>query len=214
MHQMKAGAMARAILFVLSIMTFGAPAWADAAADVRALEDRFVAAFKAKDVDAIMKAYAPDQTLVVFDVVPPRQYVGAAAYRKDWQTFLGSFDGPITLGLTDLDVAADRNLAHSHSIQRVAGTDKQGKKLDLTVRVTDVYKKTRGGWRIIHEQCLGAGRPRDRQARSRVQTLAAAPHSGDLGRDDARVDGDDAAFESLGNPHRKGVVDTVSNPDA
>ena len=62
------------ILFVHSIMTFGAPAWADAAADVRALEDRFVAAFKAKDVDAIMKAYAPDQTLVVFDVVPPRQY--------------------------------------------------------------------------------------------------------------------------------------------
>ena len=139
------------ILFVHSIMTFGAPAWADAAADVRALEDRFVAAFKAKDVDAIMKAYAPDQTLVVFDVVPPRQYVGAAAYRKDWQTFLGSFDGPITLGLTDLDVAADRNLAYSHSIQRVAGTDEQGKKLDLTVRVTDVYKKARGRWLIIHE---------------------------------------------------------------
>jgi len=65
---------------------FGAPARADAAADIRALEDRFVAAFKAKDVDAIMKVYAPGQTLIVFDVIPPRQYVGAAAYRKDWQT--------------------------------------------------------------------------------------------------------------------------------
>jgi hypothetical protein len=74
-------------------------------------------------------------------VVPPRQYVGAAAYRKDWQDFLGSFDGPITVELTDLDILADRNLAYSHSIQRVAGTDKQGKKLDLTVRVTDVYKR-------------------------------------------------------------------------
>ena len=95
MDQVKAGAIARAILFVLSIMTFGAPAWADAGADIRALEDRFVAAFKAKDVDAIMKLYVPGQALVVFDVVPPRQYVGAAAYRKDWQTFLGNFDGPI-----------------------------------------------------------------------------------------------------------------------
>ena len=94
MEQLKVGA--TAILFTLSIMVFGAPAWADATGDIRALEDRFVAAFKAKDVDAIMKVYAPDQTLVVFDVVPPRQYVGAAAYRKDWQTFLSSFDGPIT----------------------------------------------------------------------------------------------------------------------
>src|SRR6266404_6139683 len=120
MEQLKVGA--TAILFTLSIMVSGAPAWADAAADIRALEERFVAAFKAKDPDAIMKVYAPGQTLLVFDVVPPRQYVGAAAYRKDWQTFFGSFDGPITVEL-----------------------------LDLTVRVTDVYKKAQGRWLVIHE---------------------------------------------------------------
>jgi len=148
----------------LSMMAFGAPARADAGADIKALEERFVAAFKAKDLDAIMKAYAPGQTVVVFDVIPPRQYVGAAAYRKDWQAFLESFAGPITVELTDLDVGADRNLAYSHSIQRVAGTDKQGKKLDLTVRVTDVYKKVRGRWLIIHEHVsvpvdLDTGKP-------------------------------------------------------
>jgi uncharacterized protein (TIGR02246 family) len=132
-------------------MALGAPARADVPAEIRALEERFVAAFKAKDVDTIMKVYAPDQTMVVFDVVPPRQYVGAASYRKDWQDFFGNFDGPITVELTDLDGVADRNLAYSHSIQHVAGTDKQGKKLDLTVRVTDVYKKLRGRWLIIHE---------------------------------------------------------------
>lgn len=98
-----------------------------------------------------MKIYAPGQGLVVFDVIPPRQYVGAPAYRKDWQTFLGNLEGPVTVELTDLDIGADRNLAYSHSIQRVAGTDKQGKKLDLTLRVTDVYQKVRGRWYIIHE---------------------------------------------------------------
>jgi len=66
--------------------------------------------------------------------------------------------------LTDLDVVADRNLAYSHSIQHVAGTDKQGKKLDLTVRVTDVYKKARGRWLIVHEHVsvpvdLDTGKP-------------------------------------------------------
>jgi uncharacterized protein (TIGR02246 family) len=139
------------MLFALPIMALGGPVWADAASDIRALEDRFVAAFKAKDVDAIMKVYAPGQTLVAFDVVPPRQYVGAASYRKDWQSFLGNFDGPVTVELTDLDIAADRNLAYSHSIQHVAGTDKQRKKLDLTVRVTHVYKKVHGRWQIIHD---------------------------------------------------------------
>jgi len=149
--QRMTGAVVGAILVALSMMSFGASARADDRAEIRALEERFVAAMKAKDLDAIMKVYAPGQTLFVFDVIPPRQYVRAAAYRKDWQTFLDTFEGPITVELTDLDVAADRNLAFSHSIQRVAGTDKQGKKLDLTVRVTDVYKKARGRWLIIHE---------------------------------------------------------------
>ena len=164
MGKLTAGITAAAVLFALSLAAFGTPARADARGDIKALEDRFVAAFKAKDVDAIMKVYAPGQALVVFDVVPPRQYVGAAAYRKDWQTFLGNFDGPITVELTDLDVGADRNLAYSHSIQRVAGTDKEGKKLDLTVRVTDVYQKIGGRWFIVHEHVsvpvdLGADKP-------------------------------------------------------
>src|SRR5579863_2005730 len=32
---------------------------ADAQSDIKALEDRFIAAFKAKDLDAIMKSYIP-----------------------------------------------------------------------------------------------------------------------------------------------------------
>src|SRR5215472_6652987 len=53
----------------------------DDEAKIRALENQFVAAVNAKDLDAIMKVYMPDKTLLVFDVVPSRQYVGAKAYR-------------------------------------------------------------------------------------------------------------------------------------
>jgi uncharacterized protein (TIGR02246 family) len=147
----KTGAIGCAFAAALAVIAVAAPARADAQADIKRLEDKFVAAFKAKDPDAIMKVYAPGQALVVFDLVPPRQYVGAAAYRKDWQTFLASFSGAITVELTDLDIGADRNLAYSHSIQHVSGTDKEGKKLDLTVRVTDIYRKIRGRWYVIHE---------------------------------------------------------------
>jgi ketosteroid isomerase-like protein len=76
----------------------------------------------------------------------------------------GSINGPITVELTDLDITADDSLAYGHSIQRVAGTDKHGKKLDLTVRVTDVYKKINGNWLVIHEHVsvpvdLDTGKP-------------------------------------------------------
>ena len=136
------------VLLALAAPTFASRARPDAKAEIKALEDRFVAALKAKDLDAIMKVYVPDQTLFVFDVTPPRQYVGAAAYRKDWQDFLDGFNGAITVELSDLDITAGEDLAYSHSIQRVAGADKQGQKVDVTVRVTDVYKKTGGNWLI------------------------------------------------------------------
>jgi ketosteroid isomerase-like protein len=88
----------------------------------------------------------------VFDVVPPRQYVGAKAYRKDWKDFFASFPGPVeTFEISDLGIMTDGNLGFSHSIQRAVFTDKNGKKVDMSFRLTDVYRKINGKWLIIHE---------------------------------------------------------------
>ena len=107
-------------------------------AAIKALEDRFIAAWKAKDVKAIMACYVPDDSLLVFDVTPPRQYVGAQAYAKDWEDVIGLLPGPLEADLTDLDVTAgDGDVAYGHSIQHFAGSMKDGKKMDATVRVTD-----------------------------------------------------------------------------
>lgn len=136
----------------LLLATAGTPALAAGdVAQIKALEARFADAFNKKDVDAIMKIYVPGKELVVFDVVPPRQYLGADAYRKDWEGFLGSLKGPVKFTIEDLAVTASGNLAYSHSIQHVVGTGADGKPMDLTVRVTDVYKKVKGHWLIAHE---------------------------------------------------------------
>jgi ketosteroid isomerase-like protein len=140
------------------------PARADAAAEVKAVQDAFSKAVTAKDLDGIMKYYVPDENLVVFDVVPPRQYVGAAAYRKDWKEFLDSIDGPLSFETTEYAVSADTNLAFAHSIQRVSGKTKNGGNFDLTTRVTDVFKKIDGKWLVVHEHLsvpvdLGTGTP-------------------------------------------------------
>jgi ketosteroid isomerase-like protein len=133
-------------------------------AQIRALESRFAASFNAKDVNSIMKAYVPDNRLVVFDVVPPRQYVGAEAYRKDWEGFLSGLKGPVKFDITDLYVLTDGPLGYSHSIQHVQGTDAKDQPIDLTVRVTDVYRKIKGSWLIVHEHVsvpvdLNTGKP-------------------------------------------------------
>jgi uncharacterized protein (TIGR02246 family) len=118
-------------------------------AAIRALEAKFAAAVSAKSVDAIMKVYAPD--VFVFDVTPPRQYVGAKAYRQDWTGFMAGFKGPVKFDVSDLSVGVAGTMAWSHSIQHVSGTDPNGKPSDVTVRVTDVYRKIGGRWLIVHE---------------------------------------------------------------
>ena len=121
-------------------------------ADIKALEDRFIAGFKARDLNAIMACYVPDESLVVFDVTPPRQYTGAIAYRKDFENFLGTSVGPIDATIGDLEVTTGGgDVAYGYSIQHVVAADKTGKKMAMTVRVTDGYKRINGHWLISHE---------------------------------------------------------------
>jgi len=150
----KLGFLLRAPLIGVTLyaVAYGADAQTKDEQEIRALEQRFAAAFKAKDVNAIMSGYVADESLFVFDVVPPRQYIGAKAYRKDWEDFFAAFPGPVdTFEISDLSVMTDGKLGFSHSIQRAVLTDKDGKKADIAFRLTDVYRKMNGKWLIIHE---------------------------------------------------------------
>lgn len=119
-------------------------------AGIKAVEDQFITAFRAKDVNAIMQLCVPDESLVVFDVTPPRQRNGAEAYRKDWEEVFSKFSGPLQAEISDVDVTAGGDVAYASSIHHVAGTTKAGKKVDYTVRVTDGLKKINGRWFIAH----------------------------------------------------------------
>lgn len=123
----------------------------DDEAAIRALEDKFVAGFNAGDIDAIMKNYIPDMSLVVFDVVPRKEYRGADAYRRNWKDFFSHFSGTPTIVISALGITVDGQIGFSHSIQRVRGTDVQGHSIDRTVRVTDGYRKFADDWLIVLE---------------------------------------------------------------
>jgi len=118
---------------------------------IRALEQRYITAFNAKDVKTIMTCFVPDQSLLVFDLIPPREYRGAAACTKDWQDFLAAFPGPIQVQMTDLSVTADGKVGFGHRIDHLALNDKDGKTTHYVVRVTHGYRKMDGKWLIVHE---------------------------------------------------------------
>jgi ketosteroid isomerase-like protein len=144
--------------------TTGLGATVDDEAAIRKLEDRFTAAFNAGDIDSMMNNYVSDQSLVVFDVVPPRQHPGADAYRQAWVGFFAHFQGTPKIAITDLSITVDGNVGFSHSIQHVKGIDQQGRPVDRTVRVTDGYRKIGGRWLIAHEHIsvpvdLATGKP-------------------------------------------------------
>ena len=126
----------------------GAP---DDVAAIRALEDNFAAALNAGDVDAMMRNYVSDDSLVVFDVVPPRQHTGPAEYRKAWSGYFAHFKGTPTFTISDLVITVDGSVGFSHSIQRTIGIDTNGHAVDRTVRVTDGYRKIDGKWLIALE---------------------------------------------------------------
>ena len=98
-----------------------------------------------------MKNYLGGEGLFVFDVLPPRQYVGADAFHKDWEGFFGRFDGPITFENSDMTVESDGKMAFAHYMTHVAGKRKDGNPIDVNIRVTDVLRKAKGKWLIVHE---------------------------------------------------------------
>jgi ketosteroid isomerase-like protein len=132
--------------------------------EIRALENRIALAFNAGNVDEIMKNYVSDKSLVVFDLVPRKQYYGADAYRENWVDFFGHFQGTPKIDITDLGITVEGNLGFSHSIQHVTGTDTRGHSVDRTVRVTDGYRRVGGNWLIVLEHIsvpvdLTSGKP-------------------------------------------------------
>ncbi len=140
-----------AVASLTGMLALANVARADDKADIAALEKRVAAGIEAKDADAVMANYIPGDSLVVFDLIPPRQYTGSDAYKKDWAgVFAGCADSP-KFEISDLDITADSKLAFSHSIQQFSCTDAKGNKMQMTMRATDAYRKVKGKWVIVHE---------------------------------------------------------------
>jgi uncharacterized protein (TIGR02246 family) len=118
---------------------------------IEAVEQQYIKAFNAKDVNAIMAIYAPGDQLFVFDAVPPRQYPNWDAYKKDWEALFAAYPGSLTDTMSDLSITVVGPVAYSHHIETTHFTRKDGTAADVVVRVTDVFRKLNGKWLVVQE---------------------------------------------------------------
>jgi ketosteroid isomerase-like protein len=123
---------------------------ADQAA-IQALEDTYNEGFNSKDVDKVMSVYVTGKQLFVFDVVPPREYRGWEAYKKDFEGLFSAFPGPVKNAISGQTIHVVGSLAYGHNIQTGEFTGKDGSKVKFVVRTTDIYRKINGKWLIVEE---------------------------------------------------------------
>ncbi len=118
-------------------------------AQLRQLLDGWVKAVHTKNINKIMSYYTPD--ILLFDLAPPLEYRGADAYRKNWEEWLPSFQGPVGYEIRDLSITTSDDVAFCHSLNRISGTRTNGEETDVWVRATNGFRKIDGKWMITHE---------------------------------------------------------------
>jgi uncharacterized protein (TIGR02246 family) len=118
-------------------------------AQIREVIASWAKAVRAKDVNAVMSHYAED--ILLFDLVPPLQYKGEAAYRNNWEEWFATWQGQIGYDIQDLSVTLGDDVAFRHSLNRISGTRTNGEETDVWVRATACYRKIDGKWLITHE---------------------------------------------------------------
>ena len=111
---------------------------------IKAIEHKIV---EATTTDQMM-SYC-DKDIVMYDFVPPLKYEGFEAVRAHEASIFFSKAKDIKAEFLDLDVVVDGNLGVARSIQHFSWTE-AGKPRQGTWRLTDIFKKTNGGWKAIH----------------------------------------------------------------
>ena len=121
-------------------------AFADAKGDITDLEHKCASATSADDA---IKCYDTSNDLVVYDLMTPREFDGGDAVKADFQNGFSAFKNA-KVEFINLHVITDGKMGVAESVQHMTATSNDGKPIDMIFRVTDVWRKEKDGWRIIH----------------------------------------------------------------
>ncbi len=113
--------------------------------EIEGIEHKIIDATSA---DQVMKYYDKDN-IDLYDFHPPLQYEGATAVKEDLSDFFANAKD-VKGEFVQLVVVTDGKMGMARSIQHFTWTGKDGKPAEGTFRVTDVFQKVDGKWKVIH----------------------------------------------------------------
>jgi ketosteroid isomerase-like protein len=116
-------------------------------AEIRAVINEWANAQRDKNAAGVLSHYAPN--LVHFSLAPP--LVDAPSNEKDLNAWFATWEGPINYEIRDLRITVGSDVAFSHSLNRIQGTNTAGGKDDLWFRHTLGFRKIDEQWKIVHE---------------------------------------------------------------
>jgi ketosteroid isomerase-like protein len=96
-----------------------------------------------------MSLYSAD--CLYFDAVPPLQFAGSAAIRRNFVRWFDEYKGAIGLETRDLDISASGDVAWARMLHRHSGTMKDGQERAIWVRSMVCCRQSNHKWWITHE---------------------------------------------------------------
>ena len=114
---------------------------------IRAQIEAWAAAVRRQEMAGILKNHAAD--MIMFDVPPPLQLRGIAAYEESWPQFFDASPRPIKFDIIDLKITAGQDVAFAVALMRCAMTE--GGNVDRDFRLTIGLRRINGQWIVTHE---------------------------------------------------------------
>jgi ketosteroid isomerase-like protein len=111
--------------------------------------DDLTQAIRERNLDHLMSFYAVDVT--VFDVGPPLNVRGVDAYRKNFEQWFASFEGPLGFELESLRIVPGGGAAFCHYLALVTGVRPGGRTSGYWVRGTTCFERRDHEWLVTHE---------------------------------------------------------------
>ena len=116
---------------------------------VRDLLERWAAAVRAKNMPEVLANHAED--FVMFDVPPPFESRGLAAYEDTWKLFYSGQPDPVAFDIKWLEVVAGDETAFAFAHMQCIEPRKREQRAPLDFRLTVGLRKVEGRWLIVHE---------------------------------------------------------------
>jgi ketosteroid isomerase-like protein len=118
-------------------------------AQVRDLLQQWAAATRKGQRDDVLTNHLPD--VLIYDVLAPMKYQGAAAYRQSWDEWQPDTQGEGQFELQDLSVTVGGDVAFAHCFIKCGGVLPNGKRFEDLVRATFCLRKESASWKVANQ---------------------------------------------------------------